>query len=229
MTGSNFHDFRGFQRSVADRNHRLLERHREHEAPYTVEFMSRELVLDPHVFCPTIGEGSVLLAEAIEEAGPALGRVLDLGTGSGAQAIVAARHADTVVAVDLRSHAVRCARANVERLGLADRIEVRHGDLFEPVEGEAFDLILFNPPFLEGHPHDALESAVYDENYDLLKRFFIEALNHLNPGGRILLAFGDVGSLAYLGYLIRGAGLRVTGRTGAVAGPLEFFVLELRR
>ena len=95
--------------------------------------------------------------------------VLDLCTGSGALALLAARHADRVVGVDLNRRALRLARANGALNGLA--VEWRHGDLFEPVGDEQFDLVIANPPFIvspgreflfrdSGREDDALSRAV---------------------------------------------------------------------
>ncbi len=72
---------------------------------------------------------------------------LDLGTGCGYQAIFAAQHAQRVVATDVNPRAVAFARFNALLNG-ANAIEVRTGDTFAAVEGEAFDLIVCNPPFV---------------------------------------------------------------------------------
>ena len=78
--------------------------------------------------------------------------MLDLGTGSGVGAVFAAQWAGQVVAVDVNPAAVRCARINVLLHGVEDRVDVLQGDLFEPVAGERFDVILFNPPYFPGQP-----------------------------------------------------------------------------
>jgi SAM-dependent methyltransferase len=72
---------------------------------------------------------------------------LDLGTGSGFQALMMARHARRVVAVDINPRAVRYASFNA-LLNELPNLEVREGDLFEPVDGETFDLIVANPPYV---------------------------------------------------------------------------------
>jgi methylase of polypeptide subunit release factors len=73
-------------------------------------------------------------------------RALDLGTGCGVQALLAARHAEATVAVDVSERAVRYARLNCRLNNSA--VEVRRGSWFEPVNGETFDLIVANPPFV---------------------------------------------------------------------------------
>jgi SAM-dependent methyltransferase len=76
-----------------------------------------------------------------------VGAVLDLGTGCGIQAFLAARHAGRVVAVDANQRAVRLARLNAWMNDLGT-VELRLGDLYEPVPGERFGLIVSNPPFI---------------------------------------------------------------------------------
>jgi hypothetical protein len=79
-----------------------------------------------------------------------VGRSLDLGTGCGVQALHLAQHSTHVVATDvnLNRRALWTARFNAALNEVADRVEVRDGSFFEPVRGEAFDLIATNPPFV---------------------------------------------------------------------------------
>ncbi len=80
-------------------------------------------------------------------------RVLDMGTGSGILALLAAERARQVVAVDINPHAVRCARKNAEANQLPDKIDIRRGDLFQPIrKNEKFSLIIFNAPYLPSIP-----------------------------------------------------------------------------
>ncbi len=75
-----------------------------------------------------------------------VGRALDLGTGCGAQALLATRHAETVVATDLNPRALEIAALNARLNGL--ELELREGSWFEPVGDDLFDLIVSNPPFV---------------------------------------------------------------------------------
>jgi HemK-related putative methylase len=111
--------------------------------------------------------------------------VLDMGTGSGIGAIVAARCGARVVAVDVSPEAVRCARINVLLNRVEDNVDVRRGDLFEPVQGSQFDLILFNPPFFAGAPRELWEHAWRSE--DALDRFARDLPTFLSPTGRALV------------------------------------------
>lgn len=120
--------------------------------------------------------------------------VLDMGTGSGVCAIFAAREARRVVAVDINPAAVRCARINALVNHLEEHIDLRQGDLFAPVPGERFDLVLFNPPFLRGAANDDRDRAW--RSPDVAERFAAGLRGHLRPGGAalvVLSTFGDAG------------------------------------
>jgi HemK-related putative methylase len=111
--------------------------------------------------------------------------VLDLGTGSGVCAIFAARHARRVVAVDINPAAVRCAGINALLNRLEGRIEAHHGDLFQPLAGQRFDVILFNPPFILGEPRNDRERAWCSTG--VAERFADGLDEHLKPAGCALL------------------------------------------
>ena len=74
-------------------------------------------------------------------------RALDVGTGNGIQALLAARHAEAVVATDVNERALGFARFNVGLNG-AENVELRQGTFLEPVAGERFDLVVANPPYV---------------------------------------------------------------------------------
>src|SRR5438270_327403 len=76
-----------------------------------------------------------------------LDRALDVGTGSGVQALLAARHAREVVATDVNPRALAYAELNAALNGFTN-LECRAGSMFEPVAGETFDLITCNAPFV---------------------------------------------------------------------------------
>lgn len=146
-------------------------------------------------------------------------RVLDMGTGSGVNAILAARVAEQVVGVDVNPAAVEAALANAERNRVGARTTFLHGDLFAPVDG-CFDLVLFDPPFRWFAPRDALEAAMADEGYRTLTRFVREVRDRLTPGGRVLLFFGTSGDLRFLESLVDEVGFsrQVVGETTASRG-----------
>jgi hypothetical protein len=107
---------------------------------------------------------------------------LDVCTGSGVQALLAASHAERVCAVDISPRAVRCTRFNALAQGAAN-LEVREGDLFDPVRGERFDLITANPPFVPS-PVNALQFRDGGSSgEDFQKRLVAGLPDHLAPGG----------------------------------------------
>ena len=144
--------------------------------------------------------------------------VLDMGTGSGVCALAAARLTSRrVVAVDINPAAVRCARVNALLNGLEERLDIRQGDLFAPVAGQRFDVVLFNPPFLIGTPKDDRDAAW--RSSDAARRFAAELSDHLAPGGAayvLLSTFGDGCPLFEAELRSRGFRLRAFARRGFV-------------
>lgn len=163
------------------------------------DYLGLTLVVPPHV--QVIEHTSDLLGRVVlEEAAPGQ-RVLDMGTGSGVNAILAATRGADVLAVDINPHAVEAAQANVERNGVADRVTVRESDLFADVEGR-FDLVVFDPPFRWMKPQNWAEASITDEDYRSLTAFFAEVGDHLTEGGRVLVFFGSTADLGYLESLV---------------------------
>lgn len=120
--------------------------------------------------------------------------VLDMGTGSGVCALTAAGRVRQVIAVDINPAAVRCARINAAVNALEERVEVRHGDLFAPVPGERFDLVLFNPPFKHGVPRSDRDRAW--RAHDVAGRFAAGLGAQLAPGGSALVLLSSYGDCA---------------------------------
>ena len=108
---------------------------------------------------------------------------LDLCTGSGIQALLAASHSERVLAVDINPRAARCARFNA-RVSGADNVEIVVGDLFAPVGGAGrFDLITANPPFVPS-PLDELLFRDGGRSGEAIQQRIVAGLpRHLAPGG----------------------------------------------
>jgi release factor glutamine methyltransferase len=167
------------------------------------DYLGTKIVVPPEVMPVTPMShllGNAVLAETV--AGKL---VLDMGTGSGVNAILAASKAANVLAVDINPVALRAARANAERNGVAERVEVRYSDVFSEVGG-TFDLVVFDPPFRWFRPRDMLEAAMTDEGYRAMTTFFRHLRSHLCPGGRALIFFGTSGDLGYLQQLVADCG-----------------------
>jgi release factor glutamine methyltransferase len=153
-------------------------------------------LVTPSVFNPKLPHTGAFLAAHLDGGLIAPeAQVLDMGTGSGVCAVLAARRARRVVAVDINPAAVRCALINAALNGVEHRVQVRQGDLFAPVAGERFDLILFNPPFLRGRPRDDRDRAW--RSLDIAERFAAGVPAHLAPGGAALVVLSSFGGAAH--------------------------------
>jgi release factor glutamine methyltransferase len=165
----------------------------------TFNYHDRTFVVPPEVH--PVSPLSHLLGDAVlAEVGDA-DRVLDMGTGCGIHAILAAAKSHDVTAVDLNPHAVEATRHNAELNGVADRVQARQSDIFAAVDG-TFDVIIFDPPFRWFTPRDPLEMASADEGYRGMTTFFRTVKQYLRPGGRMLIFFGTSGDLEYMKRLI---------------------------
>jgi SAM-dependent methyltransferase len=113
-------------------------------------------------------------------------RALDLGTGNGQQALLAARHAGHVTGVDINPRALRFARFNAVLNGVGE-LDLREGDLFAPVDGERFGLIVCNPPYVISPETDIVyrDGGLPGDSFS--ERIVRELPAHLEPGG-----FGQV-------------------------------------
>jgi release factor glutamine methyltransferase len=170
------------------------------------------LLVLPGVYPPQ--DDTALLACALAAEPLSAGaRVLDLGTGSGALALAAARRGTRVTAVDVSRLAVWTARLNARLAGL--RVRIVRGNLFRPVAGQRFDLILANPPYVpapadEGEPHG--EARAWDAGPDgrlVLDRICRDAPALLGPGGVLLVVHSVLSGPRRTVEGLRAAGLKV--------------------
>jgi ribosomal protein L3 glutamine methyltransferase len=131
-----------------------------------------------------------------------IGSVLDLCTGSGCLAILASRNFPnaTIDAVDISKDAIEVATRNVGDYGLQDRLKLYRGDLFKPVDGKRYDLIISNPPYVDAQgmadlPREcrAEPKLAFDggaDGIDIVRRILDEAEAHLTPQGGLLCEIG---------------------------------------
>lgn len=113
---------------------------------------------------------------------PRVSRALDVGTGSGIHALLAAHHAREVVATDVNPRALAYTKLNAALNGL-DNVECRQGSLFEPVAGETFDLITCNAPYVVSPERRwAYRDSEFSDD-EVSERLLLAAAAHLNDGG----------------------------------------------
>jgi release factor glutamine methyltransferase len=146
-------------------------------------------------------------------------RVLELGTGVGLAAILAARRGCSVIATDVVPAAVACARENALLNGVGELVEVRLGDCYDPVQGIAFDLICTNPPQMPtpyGKERDDPVAAADNgglDGWEILDKVIVDAPAHLRPGGRLIFTI-----FAFLGLKRSFAKLEAAGLAPTVIG-----------
>jgi len=148
-----------------------------HQLTYDTPLGSLPVTTMPGVFSwQKLDDGTRTLLEHVDFTAFAGQQVLDIGCGVGVLGALAARHAEQVTLTDDNLLAVHCARGTVQHNQLAN-VGVSAGDVYAPVEGQQFDVILSNPPF---HKH-------FDVNTDVAGRIITQAPDHLKRGGRLIL------------------------------------------
>lgn len=181
-------------------------------------FRDLRLFTPPGVFAPRPDAG-VLLDATTERL---RGEVLDLCTGSGVLAISAARAGRPVTAVDLSRRAVFAARLNARLNGV--EMTVLRGDLYAPVAGRRFDVILSNPPYIPVPPgkRRQMGSHAWDAGADgrlVLDPLCRGAAHHLKPGGEALVVHSSLAWVERTLELMSDSGLEA-GVIAVHEGPL---------
>jgi release factor glutamine methyltransferase len=162
---------------------------------WSLPFRVNADVLTPRPETETLVEAVLSKVAAKKADSGAAIRILDLGTGSGAIALSLSSELPEaeITATDLSEPALEIAMQNAVHQGVADRIRFLTGDLFQPIAGERFDVVVSNPPYvarldaaslppeLSHEPEMALFSGA--DGLDVIRRLVAEANDHLLPGG----------------------------------------------
>ncbi len=154
-----------------------------------VEIPALANLIHPHygVFSPVRGEYIQLIADTPL---PNSDLAFDIGTGTGViAAILAHRGVNKVTATDQDDRALICARENIERIGLNNRIDIVKADLFP--SGKA-SLIVCNPPWIPARPSSPIEHAIYDQDSRMLFGFLNGLAAHLTSIGEGWLILSDI-------------------------------------
>ena len=194
----NDEDAEAFERTVARRIEgeplSYITGHREF---YGLDFVVTPEVLVPRQETEFLVEAVLEYARSRAEDEDAL-TIADIGTGSGCIAVAVDHHLlnATVYATDVSQEALHVAEGNVRRHGLEGRIHLRHGDLFEALDGPV-DVVVSNPPYLStdeavGLPPDVQREpgvalVAGADGMDVLRRLVVGAREYVRPGGLLAL------------------------------------------
>ncbi len=138
-------------------------------------------------------EDSFLAADILAQTVKENDAVLDVGTGCGILAIVAAKKAKSVIATEINPNAIECAQLNAEINKVGSKIEMRRGSLFQSIlKTEKFNIIVFNAPYLpcpQSERRTLLGRAWAGgpTGREVIDRFITEAPHHMKRNGKILL------------------------------------------
>jgi release factor glutamine methyltransferase len=217
----------------ADRFRSLISRRAAREPAATIfghrEFWSLDFIVSKDTLIPR--PDSELLIETALTLHPDrnLGRILDLGTGTGCLLLAALTEFPAAwgLGIDLSPAAARIAQMNAQNLGLSDRAAILVADWTEALAGR-FDLIVSNPPYIPlgdiaglmpevaaHEPHLALDGGA--DGLDPYRTLFPRLERFLSPGGQALFEFG-IGQADALASLAQKTGLRVLGQERDLAG-----------
>lgn len=225
-------DCTGFRRGSA-----LMRKHLEdNQRPAEFTLLGRTWELLDGVFSPTYTPVTELFSSWLPY--PRGGTFLEMGSGAGVTAVVAAQSGcRAVTALDISVAAVENTRRNVRRHGVAETVRVARSDLFSALDpDERFDMIFWNSNFAEtpkGFVNETeLHHAFFDPRYDAHRRFLIEAPTRLTENGRLMLGFCSIGNIGLLTELcgrarLRALPLRSERRQIDPNTMLEFQLLEL--
>ena len=184
-----------------------------------VEIPALNARIHPHygVFSPIRGEYLELVNNAhLPEALKQHSTAFDIGTGTGVlAAILAKRGIQHIIATDMHTSALNCARENIARMGLNKQVEIMQADLYP--SGKAA-LIVCNPPWVPAKPSSALDAAIFDPDSRMLRGFLNGLAQHLDDQGEGWLILSDLAehlglrSRDVLLNMIATAGLTVLGK-----------------
>ena len=194
---------------------------------YPILALGVSLVASNNVLPPHSQETIGLFQQGLQSVKPHLPRsatVLDMGCGCGCLTLLAAQEVGDlegrIYASDLLPEAVATTRLNLLRFAdVHSHTPQIHlmpvGDLFQPVSGRRFDLIIFNAPWVVSRARNRAELAIHDEKQKTLRRFFDDLPSYLNPMARVLIGYADASgekAVAHLEAMIDAAGLVILNR-----------------
>jgi release factor glutamine methyltransferase len=196
--------------------------------PSWTRLHGHRLVTDPEVFHPGYFLSTRILAESLRTLDLRGKSFLDMGTGAGPMAVLAAAAGAVVTAVDINPRAVALARENLQRNQLSG--EVLESDVFSALEGRRFDLICFNIPFYEGEPATVYDRAFFaGGNLATVRNFASGCARSVATDGRVLIVFSEDSGRDRILALFAEAGLTPTQERTTRKFFETFHVITFRR
>jgi len=169
----------------------------------TADFLGYKIIIHKNVF-PVDSPFSFSSKTTAESIPKNPGNVLDVGTGTGVQAIIAAkRGAKHILAIDIDDNSLKNAEENIKLHKLEKIIELRKSDLFKNIKKEEkFDLIISQLPFADVYYKSKVSHFLFDPDFKLHDQLLKDARDHLTKEGKIFIPSGDVANESKLKELI---------------------------
>ncbi len=220
-----------YEEKLANSRNRL-EQNASESTPYQVIIRGYSYWADPQVFSPKYFKSTETQTYALPfRKGE---RFLEVGTGVGVTAIVAARdHGNQVVALDINPVAIELTRKNAKANGVT--VDVRTSNVFSALNStETFDTIYWDLPYVyapsERECSSMLLKAVCDPGYTAIDKFLQKVRKHLKPNGRIILGFGSNGDEVRFNRMLDKYGFRkvqINDQFFDIRGGMHYYLYQI--
>ena len=157
-----------------------------------------DFTVNPYVFSPKKNDSSAFFAHGLISQNLS-GSLIEIGSGCGVVGLTVTDKCrlSSLTATDINPFAVLCTRENSEKLGLAERVSVYEGDVYDPIPAQKAHAIFWNAPWvsqgrlIKGRSElTRVQQSFFDPGYQGLKKYISSAHDYLVPNGRLFLGFG---------------------------------------
>ena len=194
--------------------------------PRTVRFRGLRIVVPVGVFPPKLFLSTMLVCRTVAGMNLSGRSLLEIGCGSGAVSLVAARQGATVTAMDISPLACQATRANASANALS--VEVIESDLFANIDGR-FDVVVITPPYFRHDPTTQLDRAFHaGANFEYFHRLFDGLGDHLRDDSECLLSLAE-GCDVDIGRIAAGANFELRIHRSCRKALQWTYVFQVRR